>query len=223
MFCKKMLLKILQVSEYLKACNFISKKLQYCELYKNAFYEEYLRLTASVYLKSKLQTMQFTYKLKTFNFRIYKVFSYLFSFENFSSTKFLFTFESFSLKFTSCLQKHIIFVCLFVLLSCMLCFHVCTHECFHLISNVHIVRTFENRIPFQTFEKWHNVSYRYVSYIKSETSFIWRTGAWFLKPFEERVEEKHIYQIVKPNSTVKPGTVYRECTYVPVFFGKWKN
>ena len=50
----------------------------------------------------------------------------------------------------------------------MLRFHVCTHVCFHLISNVQI-RTFENRIPNQTFEKWHNVSYRYVSYVKSET------------------------------------------------------
>ena len=54
-----------------------------------------------------------------------------------------------------------------------------------------IVRLFENRIPIQAFEKWHNVSYRYVSYVKSETSDIWRTGAWFLKPFRERVEENH--------------------------------
>ena len=60
---------------------------------------------------------------------------------------------------------------------CMLCFHVCTLVCFHLISNVQIVKTFENRIPIQTFEKWHNVSYRYVSYIKSETFDIRRTGA----------------------------------------------
>ena len=41
--------------------------------------------------------------------------------------------------------------------------------------------------------KWHNVSYRYVSYIKSETSDIWRKGAWFLKAFVESVEENHIY------------------------------
>ena len=60
------------------------------------------------------------------------------------------------------------------------------------------------------FEKWHNVNYRYVSYIKSETSDIWRTDAWFLKPFGEWVEENHIYDLVKPNSTVKTKTVYRE-------------
>ena len=40
--------------------------------------------------------------------------------------------------------------------------------------------------------KSHKVSYRCVSYIKSETSNIWRTGALFLKPFGERVEENHI-------------------------------
>ena len=96
-------------------------------------------------------------------------------------------------------------------MSYMLCFHVYTHVCFHLISKVHIVKTFKNRIPFQTFEKWHKVSYHHVSYIKSETSFIWRTGAWFLKPFEQRVEENHIYHIVKPNSTVKTGTIYSGC------------
>ena len=99
-----------------------------------------------------------------------------------------------------------IFVCL-----CMLCFHVCTHICFHLISNVHIVRTFDNR-TVQTFEKQHNLGYRYVSYIKSETCDIWRTGAWFLKPFGERVEENQIYHLVKPNSTVKTRTVYGGCT-----------
>ena len=105
---------------------------------------------------------------------------------------------------------------------CMLCFHVCTRVCFHLISNVHIVRTFVNRIPFQTFEKCHNVSYRYVSYVKSETSYIWRTGAWFLKSFGERVEENHIYDLAKPNSTVRARTVYKGCN-VPSFFGKWKK
>ena len=31
-------------------------------------------------------------------------------------------------------------------------------------------------------KKWHKISYHYVSYIKSETFYIWRTGAWFLKP-----------------------------------------
>ena len=101
---------------------------------------------------------------------------------------------------------------------CMLCFAFmnallsCLHTCFHLISNVHIVRKFKNRIPFPTFEKWHNVSYRYVSYIKSVTSNIWRAGAWFLKPFGERVEENHMYHLVKLNSTVKTRTVFRGYT-----------
>ena len=76
---------------------------------------------------------------------------------------------------------------------------------------MHIVRTFENSIPFQTCEKWYNVSYRYVNYIKSETSDIWRTGAWFLKAFGESVEENHIYHLVNPNSTVKTRTVYGGC------------
>ena len=108
-------------------------------------------------------------------------------------------------KCTSGLQKHLIFLCLYVLLSCMFCFHVWTHVCFYLMSNVQIVRTFENKIPIQTFEKWHNISYRNVTYVKSEISNIWRTGALFLKPFGERVEENHIYDLVKPNSTVKRG------------------
>ena len=82
----------------LKACNFIKKKLQHCKIFKTAFSEENLRTTASVYLKFKLQIMQFTHKPKNFNFRIYKVFSYLFSFANFSSTKFILAFESLSLK-----------------------------------------------------------------------------------------------------------------------------
>ena len=47
--------------------------------------------------------------------------------------------------------------------------------------------------------------------MKSETSDIWTTGAWFLKPFGERVEENHISHLVKPNSTVKTRTVYRGC------------
>ena len=102
-------------------------------------------------------------------------------------------------------SKNIIFVCF--MLGC----HVCTHVCFHLKLNVHIVRTFENRIPFQTFEKWHNVSYHYVSYIKSETCDIWRTGSWFLRPFIERVEENHIYHLVKSDSIVKNRTIYRGC------------
>ena len=62
------------------------------------------------------------------------------------------------------------------------------------------------------FKKWHNVSYRYVSYVKPETSDIWRTGVWFLKPFGERVEESHIYHLVKSTSTVKTRKVYRGCS-----------
>ena len=92
------------------------------------------------------------------------------------------------------------------------------------MSNVHIVRTFKNSIPFQTFEKWHNVSYRYVSYIKSEISDTWRTGAWFLKAFGESVEENHIYHLVKPNSTVKTRTVNIGCNvYVTKFFWKMEK
>ena len=45
------------------------------------------------------------------------------------------------------------------------------------------------------------VNNRYISYIKSETSDIWKTDEWFLKTFKERVEENHIYDLVKPNST----------------------
>ena len=51
------------------------------------------------------------------------------------------------------------------------------------------------------------MTYRYVSYLKSEIFHIWRTNAWFLKPFVERVEENHIYDLVKPNSTVKARTL----------------
>ena len=79
------------------------------------------------------------------------------------------------------------------------------------MRNVQTARTFENRIPIGTFEKWDNVSYRYVSHVKSETSNSWRTGAWFLKPFQERVAENHIYNLVKPKSKVKTRTVYRGC------------
>ena len=97
---------------------------------------------------------------------------------------------------------------------CMLvrfAFIFANHVFFHRIWKAQIVRTFENRIPIQTFEKLHNVSYRYVSYVKSETSDIWRTGAWFLKTFGERIKENHIYDLVKPNSTVKSRTIYRGC------------
>ena len=66
-----------------------------------------------------------------------------------------------------------------------------------------IVRTFENRNHIQMFEELHNGTYCSVSYVKSEKSDIWRTGASFQKPFGETVEEKHIYDLVKPNSIVK--------------------
>ena len=122
---KKMLLKILQISECLKACNFISKKLQHCEIFKIACSEEHLRTTASIYLKSKLQIRQFSHKPKTFNFRIYKVFSYLFSFANFSSTKFIFAFASFSLKMYIVSAKTLFFY------VCMFCFLYALLSCLH--------------------------------------------------------------------------------------------
>ena len=86
-------------------------------------------------------------------------------------------------KCTLGLQNHMIFLCLCVLLSCMICFHVCKPVCFHPIWNAQIVRTFKNRIPVQTFKKWHNVSSRYNSYVKSETADIWITSQWFSKNF----------------------------------------
>ena len=144
-----MLLNILQIC--LQACNFIRKKLQHCKIFKSACSEENLRTTASVYLKSKLQIMQFTHKQETFNFRIYKVFSYSSSLQTLVPPNLYLLLSRSDWKCKSCLQKHIIFVCLYVLLSCILCFHVCAHVCFHLISNLHIVRTFENTIPFETF------------------------------------------------------------------------
>ena len=69
------------------------------------------------------------------------------------------------------------------LYTCILCFNVFTNVCFYLISNVQIVRTFENRNPIQTFEKWHNVSY-----VNSEASDTWKTfwregwGKSYLRP-----------------------------------------
>ena len=87
--------------------NFIRKRLQHRCFSVNIakflrtpeeYSEEYLRETASVYLKSKLQLIVI-YTLAEnfiFNFRIYKIFCYLLSFENFSSTKFLSAFGSFS-------------------------------------------------------------------------------------------------------------------------------
>ena len=73
-----------------------------------------------------------------------------------------------------------------------------------------IVRTFENIIPFQTFEKWYNLSYRYVSKVKSEASDIWKTVVWLLKPFSWRVDKNPIYHQAKPNSTLKTreGVIY---------------
>ena len=61
------------------------------------------------------------------------------------------------------------------------------------------------------FEKWHNVSCRYVSYVKSETSDAWGTVAWVLKPFGKRFEENYIYHLVKLNSAVKTSTEYGGC------------
>ena len=114
-----MLKSLFSTIAWLKACNFIRKKLQHCEIFKSACYKENLRTTVSVYLKSKLQIIQFTHKPKTFSFRIYKVFSYLFSFASFSSTKFIFAFESFSLKMYIGSAKTLF------LYVCMFCFHVC--------------------------------------------------------------------------------------------------
>ena len=42
------------------------------------------------------------------------------------------------------------------------------------------------------FKKWYNVSCRYISYIKSEASNIWRTGVWFLKPFGEVMRKSYL-------------------------------
>ena len=100
--------------------------------------------------------------------------------------------------------------------ACILCFHFCTQVSFYLISNVHFVITFE--IPIETFEKCHIEIYRYVSYVKSETSDIWRSGVWLLKPFGARVQENHICDLVKLNSTKKLGPYLKDVTYVTKFF-----
>ena len=109
-------------------------------------------------------------------------------------------------KCTSGLQKHD-----FCMLACLDVFVYTLPSCFQtcmLLSDIkQIVRTFESRIPIQTFEKWH--SYSYFSGVKSETPDVWRTGSWFLRPFGKRYEENQIYDLVKPNSTVKSRTVYR--------------
>ena len=70
------------------------------------------------------------------------------------------------------------------------------------------------------FEKWHNVSYRYVSYVKAETSDIWRTGAQFLKPSGERFEKNRIYDLLNTNSRVKTRKYVEGITYVTKFFPK---
>ena len=119
---------LLQISECLKACNFISKKLQYCEIFKSTYSEEHLRMTTSVYLKSKLQIMQFILKPKSFNLRIYNVCSQLFRFANFSSTKFIFAFESFSLKMYIVSAKTYYF-CMFVCFAFMYALLSCLHTC----------------------------------------------------------------------------------------------
>ena len=41
----------------LLTCNFIKKKLQYCQIFKSTCSEEHLQTTGAVYLKSKLQVM----------------------------------------------------------------------------------------------------------------------------------------------------------------------
>ena len=94
------------------------------------------------------------------------------------------------------------FACFAFMYALLSCFQTCILS--SDIKRAHIVRTLQNRIPFQKFE-----SYSYASYIKSKTSDIWKTGAWFYKPFEERVEENHIYHLVKLNSAVKTRTVHR--------------
>ena len=86
-----------------------------------------------------------------------------------------------------------------------------------------IVKTFKNKIRIQTFENSHNVSCRYVSYVKPKTFDIWRKIGWYLKPFAERVEENHIYDLVKPNSTVTSRTVYRECNVCDQVIWKMEN
>ena len=60
-------------------------------------------------------------------------------------------------------------------------------------------------------------------YAKSETFNLWRTGAWILKTLGERVEENHIYDLVKKNSTVKTRAAYKGVTYVTKTFWKLKK
>ena len=72
--------------------------------------------------------MQVKHKPKTFNFRIYKVFSYLFNFANFSSTKFIFAFELFLLKMYIVSAKTYYF-CMFVRFAFMYVLLSCLHTC----------------------------------------------------------------------------------------------
>ena len=159
---RKMLLKILQISECLKAWQetllLYYKKLQRWEIFKGLVTKnicEWLLLYVwnPNYKWCNLHTSR---KLSILGFTKYFVTSS--ALQTLVPTNLYFLLSHSHWKCTSRWQKHIILVCLYVLLSCMLYFHGCTHECFRLISNVHIVRTFENRIAFQTFEKCHNVS-----------------------------------------------------------------
>ena len=111
------------------------------------------------------------------------------------------------------------FVFMYALVSCL-------HTCMVLSDIKRANCQYKNTIPIQTFKKWHNVCYCYVSYVKSETSNIWRARAWFLNPFGERIEGNHTYDLERPNSTVKARTVYRGCHVcyqIQSLFGKWKN
>ena len=84
--------------------NITKKRLQHrCFLVKIAKFLRisFLRISASdCFCNSEIQTLNnVIYTLAEnfiFNFRIYKIFSYLLSFGNFSSTKFMFAFTSFS-------------------------------------------------------------------------------------------------------------------------------
>ena len=98
----------------------------------------------------------------------------------------------------------------------MLCFDVCFAFMFAYIYAFILYQTRtsleHSKIEFH-FKRSKNdiTSYRYASYIKSNASDIWKTGAWFLKAFGKRIEENHIDELVIPNSTVKTRTVCRGC------------
>ena len=79
--------------------------------------------------------------------------------------------------------------CMFAYFAFMyaLFFMFATHVSFHLIPNVQIVRTFQNRIPIQTFEKWHNVSYRYVSWFMVKP--IWMTYGWHTSTYKWHTDD----------------------------------